>query len=360
MSAWLLKQDVQRLTGWTARTVERQVAEGKLAMRSSQRKAANGKPIPEFSVESLPPEIKAKIAPVSISASPNFTQALQPFELEKVAFASPAEEQQARERYAIVGPLVSFDAERSRYAQLRLPDGSEITSASRLARYLSLKHHVPERTLWRWHARYREGGLVALADKPRGDKGKSRFFEEHQAAAAFVAEKYWSERLNVRNVCRALKRDARMLGLREIPSYETVRAFIASLPEAPGILARKGERAFNSACLPYLSRGYTQERANQIWVSDHMIADVLTWDDIFERSATPIRLRLTMVLDFRTRKAIGWTFCQEGSSYSISTAVRNGILQYGPCRTFYCDNGKDYKKVAKGRNSAALVGAGDG
>lgn len=64
------------------------------------------------------------------------------------------------------------DAERAetidRFAVLRphLEDGVPLTRAAREA-------GVPFRTAQRWLARYRQGGLAGLLDRPRSDRGRS-------------------------------------------------------------------------------------------------------------------------------------------------------------------------------------------
>lgn len=145
----------------------------------------------------------------------------------------------------------------------------------------------------------------------------------------------------------------------DLPSYETVRAALQSIPESWRILARDGTRKYREMCAPYVSRGYT-EPANLIWVSDHAIFDVEVMNDCFPEQpfGAPIRLRLTAIIDFRSRFVVGYSFAWEGSSRSIGTALRRAILAYGPCDFFYADNGKDYLKVARGAVPRYLVESG--
>ena len=107
---------------------------------------------------------------------------------------------------------------------------------------------------------------------------------------------------------------------------------------------------------PYVSRGYVDVPANEIWVSDHMIHDVECQNDCFGEApiGTPIRLRFTALIDFRSRMVVGASWCWEGSSRSITTALRHAVMQHGPASVLYCDNGKDYLKVAKGAMPAAV------
>jgi putative transposase len=138
----------------------------------------------------------------------------------------------------------------------------------------------------------------------------------------------------------------------ELPRYETVRAWLdsAELPMPMKVLAREGERRHNESCAPYLRRGYTDVAPNQIWVSDHMIHDVWVRNDCFAGidEDAPMRLRLTCLLDMRSRKVPGYCWTPEGSSRSIATALRIAISRFGAPASFYVDNGKDYQRVARG------------
>ena len=284
----------------------------------------------------------------------------------RVAFASEAEEAQARERYAIIEPLIDFEIEQHTASQqqmhlplnLYLADGREVRNATLICEYLSEQHGVSARTLLRWVQRYKLGGLPALADGERSDKGKSRFFEQHPKAAALAAYVYLEQRQSVRTAYEAILRDCLSLGLKpsELPSYQTVRSFLKAISPAMAVLAREGRAAYRERMAPYISRGYDDVAANEIWVSDHMIHDVEVQNDCFLDApmGTPIRLRFTCLLDFHSRFAVGASWAWEGSSRSIGTALRHAVTQYGPAEMLYCDNGKDYLKVAKGALPAYL------
>jgi hypothetical protein len=45
---------------------------------------------------------------------------------------------------------------------------------------------------------------------------------------------------------------------------------------------------------------------------------------------------------------VGYCWTPEGSSRSITTAFRNAVYRFGPPRVFLADNGKDFKRFAKG------------
>jgi hypothetical protein len=60
---------------------------------------------------------------------------------------------------------------------------------------------------------------------------------------------------------------------------------------------------------------------------------------------------MTTLLDYRSRYVVGAIWCVNGSSHSIKQALLQGFTRYGLPDRFYCDNGKDYVKIA-GRSHA--------
>ncbi len=156
----------------------------------------------------------------------------------------------------------------------------------------------------------------------------------------------------------AIRRDREILEVPEgeLPSYTTVRLFLNAIPPAVQTLALNGYSAYRERMAPYVSRGYEDVASNEIWVSDHMIHDVECANHCFEGAPidTPVRIRFTALIDFRSRMVVGASWCWEGSSRSITSALRQAVTLHGPAAVLYCDNGKDYLKVAKGAMPAAL------
>jgi hypothetical protein len=200
-----------------------------------------------------------------------------------------------------------------------------------------------------------------LADLPRKDKGKSRFFEVYRKAAMVAAWMYLEHRQRPRIVFEAITEHHELLDVPEtkLPSYETVRSFLnnpAIITPAMRTLARDGRRAYQEAFAPYVSRAYKDVYANDCWISDHMICDVEVRNTLFPEAewGTPIRLRMTSLIDFRSRYIVGVSFCWEGSSRSLATALRHAVTAYGPCLWLYLDNGHDFDKAAKGAMPAYM------
>lgn len=363
-SSWLSKAQVCALTGWTSRWVEKRAASGELSSRATSQRTRNGRTHREYLLDSLPAEFRARALPAPLALVPAAPAPLldaaakQPL---RVAL-TPAAERKAAERLAILQPLIDFvdDATcRARLSQLRLNDGRAVTTAELMAVYLAEQHGVSAPTLWRWKGQYTRGGFHALAPEIRSDKGSSRWFKRFPAAAQVVASAYLKPFQTAATAYESLVRSRDLLGLTEsdLPSYETVRRYLESLPKPAVVLAREGERAHNERMAMYLTRGYEDLRPNQIWVSDHMIHDVEVRNDCFTGlpQNAPLRLRLTCLIDMRSRKVVGFSWTPEGSSRSITTALRGAVERFGAPDIFYCDNGKDFQKVA---NGAEMVTSG--
>jgi putative transposase len=361
-SIWISAEQVMHLTRWTDRWLRKKVALGSIVSRDSINNAKRTK---EYLLSSLPADAQGRHLGPSITTAPR-TQLMtlpaplfavpQATEPERNQLTDPDDIAQANERYEILRPILEFQKDPHRFASICV-DGKPVDSEARLQIWIAEQHNINPRTLRRYKQRYMEGGWAALADRVRSDRGQSRWFAKYPNAAMLAAYVYLEQRQSVSVAWEAIKRDHLMLDVPadDLPSYETVRAALQSVTPSLRILAREGATKYRELCAPYISRFYT-EYANQIWVSDHAIHDVEVMNDCFPEQpyGTPIRLRFTCLLDFRSRYVVGYSWAWEGSSRSIGTAMRRAICTYGPPEGFYCDNGKDYLKVAKGAVPAWL------
>jgi hypothetical protein len=340
----LTPEEVMERTGWSRATFFRRRAE------LISRATASG------SVEYLESALPAKPAPHQLAlVAPAQTLPLfasLPPSLERIVLPDPADQAQAEKRLAALEPLLNFPDNPSRYVSLQV-NGKPVTSLERMIEYTAAAHGQSPRTIKRWLAQYRSGGFAALADRIRADKGQSRWFNCHREAQIFAAYLYLVERMSVTFVCEQIEYETAMLGLdkADLPSRETVRVFLSqSISPAMRTLARDGQRVYRERMAPYVKRGYVDVFANQVWVGDHAIHDVEIQNDLdFEGVpfGTPGRLRMSAFVDYRSRKA--WaTWAWEGSSRSIAATMLRAMLEVGPPEGIYVDNGKDYKKVAKG------------
>ena len=108
---------------------------------------------------------------------------------QRVALTEPDAIFQANGRLSVIRPLLDYRAEMTGARALRLKDGSQVTSFTRMVEFVSenSQPHVSTATLFKWLAAFREGGLPALADKTRADKGKSRALFDAYPKAKFLA-----------------------------------------------------------------------------------------------------------------------------------------------------------------------------
>lgn len=358
---WLSVDEAMRRTGWSERWLRARADGGGVISRESSTRSANGRSQREYLESSLPPSPFTKAPAAQTAIGPVAPQDFLPLfplqpKADRIVLPDPEQQKEAQRRYDALLPVLEFAENPARYAGLQLADGRAVTSQERMLQYAAALANQSLPTMKRWLARYRAGGFSALADRVRADKGQSRWFERYPDARIFAAYLYLVERTSVSFVCEQLEYEAERLGIAaDLPSRETVRVFLSqSISPAMKTYAREGERAYRERMAPYLKRGYADVCANQVWVGDHMIHDIEIANDVFSEVpfGTPGRLRLSAFIDYRSRKAWG-TWAWEGSSRSIAATLLRGILEVGPPEHIYVDNGKDYKKVAKGASSGS-------
>jgi len=369
---WLTAEQVMLAMRWSRATFYRRAAElvfrdkpGGVGARSLRTYLAASLPLsPTQAAQSQ----LTVVAPSAAQLGPLFAgQAAA--RAQRVMLPDPAAQKHAETRLAVIQPILDYAANAERFRALTLPDGRPVTSLTRLIEHIAQTREprVSVRTVQEWLARYKADGLPGLADRIRADKGQSRWFARHRDAAVLAAYLYLgdvdrqglkaSEKphrgQSVAFIYEQLAERAAQLGIEpgELPSRETVRLFLAdAISPAMQTLAREGQRAYRERISPYVQRRYDDIYANQVWVGDQMIHDVEVANDLFDDVplGTPIRLRLDAFEDYRSRKIVGATWTHFGSSRSIAASLRRAILQFGPPEMIYVDNGKDYKKVAKG------------
>lgn len=278
---------------------------------------------------------------------------------QRILLPDPAAQAQAEQRLGTLQMIFDYKADPGRFGQLVMKDGTPVTSYSRMVAYVAQISGNSEATLYRWLKQYKDEGVAALADKVRRDKHTSRFFSSYPKAAWLAAYLFLECGQSARVAHEAILRDAVLLEIpaESAPSYDTVRVFLKATPAALQVYARQGRKAYRDRMSPYLKRGFTDVYANQVWIGDHMIHDVECQNDCFADAeyGAPIRIRFSAMLDYRSRMFTGASWCWEGSSRAIAACMRRGITLYGPPEHIYVDNGKDYRKVARGALPGYLV-----
>jgi transposase InsO family protein len=423
---WLTANEVAEITGWVTRTVRRHAVNDHLRYKLADSKAENGKRERVYAASSLPAEFQPKLLDLCIRKAAG-DQALQAanawvddgvdpskstalavrgqqslfngpilmMQSPDLADLSDDQRETARARFAIVSSLLEWRD--GGVAPFRTQDGREIRTFDDFVSYHAATQQVAPRTVYKWLARYDNGGATplqkfkALADRGRADRGVSRSLAKFPIAAEFALIKYLglapsryleaarelrlpeqsgldytmpryhSERLSISQVYEGIEREWPNWynhGSKP-PSYTTISTFVKSIPECIKVWAREGEEAYENRCEPHLKRKYDMP-VNSIWNSDHRILDVFGWNDYFpeflQERGSWMRVWITTIEDMRSRRILGWCFSVNPSSRSVAAAMRMAAERYGFPGTvvaardgsiddgvFYVDNGKDYK-----------------
>jgi transposase InsO family protein len=374
---WIGHDRLKQVSGWSDRVIRRRVKDGTLTKRDKQEHGRNGRPVVEYGVAGLPPDAQLKAYQLQLresralvtSSKSNLSdrQAELPFSplnVDGIRMSVPlGRETEAERRYTLIKPLLEWD--QNVRPDFLDDDGMVFRSKDQLAGWIA-RHSDPadsvaRPTLWRlvrrWKGedpRFPQGGLAALLPKVRNDKGQSRYFDGHPAAAKFVLAKYAEGQGHYSDV---LIRDALIREWPTLygttsqpPSIDTVRTLLQGVPKPLRDVARLPRQEHDQKNAPYLITDIEGVRANEIWICDHRIYDVLVFNDCFEgaESLAAIRLWETCIEDMRTRVIVGSVWNVIPSSRTISSALRQAISKYGKPEIFYTDNGKDFRKIGGG------------
>jgi len=363
---WLTVEKVCALEGWSAGHARR--ASRTWPTRLSESRGRNGKPQREYPLSSLSAGAQARhadevrkglaIVRVAEQTLPLFAPAPALQSPPRIAIPEDLEDQ-ARARLKAIEPYLDAQQQRKKghSAEIRLANGKTVRTMDEFAEYIGSQQSPPvgKQAIWEWVARFNKGGYAALADRPRKDKDKSRFFEEHTAAALFLQNKFLHEGLSREMAWEALVREWKKIGEKgEAPCYDTARNYLNALPNPAKVLGREGGQAHWSKCSPFIQR--SKVPAMDWWVADHRVFDVLVRNSIFPElpENKAFRVWLTALYDWGTRKLLGFCFAPTPSSRTINSALRIAILSHGMPKNFYWDNGEDFKKVRRDIEAVTL------
>jgi hypothetical protein len=349
-ASWVTHSELREQTGWDNKTIQRMRDSGKLPWRVSEppTRGRNGELVREYLFSAASKKVADSNA-LAVVAAP---QMALPILDSAERSAVPAElEPQARERFEkFVQPLLEFELQKkqSHSASVKSADGKIVDSAWDMAAYVASRQRTEtsQRTVHRWFKRFKKNGYAALADKVRKDRGRSRFFEVHKAAALYIQQKFLNEGLTYQLCWEALRRDWKKVeGNSQPPCEWSVRNFLSALPKGTRVLAREGAEAYTTKCSPSVRR--KSPPPMEWWILDHRVFDVMTRNTLFPemRKDQAYRLWLTAIYDWGSRVLVGFAFAPTPSSRTINSALRIAALTYGFPSNLYWDNGKDFKKV---------------
>ncbi len=208
---------------------------------------------------------------------------------------------------------------------------------------------------------YKDKGIIALLGRWGTNKGRTTvedecfdYFKRHyMTQGAEKAHVVWKK-------TRGYAKTVLGLDIDDFPCPQTfVRRLNVEVGESAVYLARYGQQAWNRKFGYYIDRDMNM-KAGTVWVSDHMQADAIVFDD-----EVPIAARrqlahlngkrsgknrktgrpwITVWRDMRTGKWLGWYIhMAPPNTDHILQAMYNAMTRYGIPTHIYIDNGKDYR-----------------
>lgn len=187
-------------------------------------------------------------------------------------------------------------------------------------------------TLYRWQEDYKNGGIEGLVPQYNRLTGAQNLStEEKELIQAYYLDE---NRPSLAHILRLIRRyHGRAI------KYSAARRYINRLPRALIIRKREGAKAYNDKAAPFIKRGYDMD-VMQIVSADHHILDLLCRHP---QKGTPFRPWLTMIIDYRSRKPLGWQVSATPNRYSILAALEQCVASYGIPSEIHIDNGKDFR-----------------
>jgi transposase InsO family protein len=221
-------------------------------------------------------------------------------------------------RYGIISPLLHRDAN-----DLQLCEMLTVVSQHRYihphdGRYVTISAEA----IRKWLYRFNHGGLKALCDKKRSDKGT------HEVPASIAGKMVELRKAHPRWTLALMLRELVALNLWDEtrPSRSTLYRFA---------------RDHNLMRDPHLTtvevlRPFEFERFGQMWIADFMHGPKL-YEDKKKRKSY-----LHVIIDDCTRFVVSGRFYPSESVQSLILELMTAIRRHGICHRLYTDNGSAY------------------
>lgn len=208
---------------------------------------------------------------------------------------------------------------------------------------LAADSNIPERTLRRWLAAYRNRPLAqTLHRRPRSDRDVRRMPADLVAVVEGLALQRPPP--TTAYVHRRITDVASTKGW-PTPSYSTVRSIIAAIDPGLRTLALDGDAAYRDRFELVFRR--TSDGPNDQWQCDHTLLDLV----VLDARQRPARPWLTVVLDDYSRALAGYTVflgapTAEQTALALHQAVSRKTNTAWPVtglpNTLYSDHGSDF------------------
>lgn len=193
-------------------------------------------------------------------------------------------------------------------------------------------------TLYRWLERYEQFGLEGLAPQYAVKKGGNGASLDQRVKELiwfyYLNKKKWS----VAKVLRTLDKKEGLTVSRDI-AYRYIKT---EIPESVKAYFRMGKKYFHDKFECYVNIDYTRYHAMQMVVYDHKTLDFASRVQRVD-GWHMVRLFVTVVIDKRSRKPLGWWVDETPSTLTIIRATRMMVDKYGCPDEAQMDNGQDFR-----------------
>ena len=224
-----------------------------------------------------------------------------------------------RERRALASLVADYEA------------GRLDADLQRLAAMACERKRPSLRSLQRWARRLREGGVAALAPKP---KRRCRALDEIPWLKDFLRYYQRPAKPSIAHALEMMARD----GLTP-PSYDQARRVLKRLSLPAQERGRDGRLAIRKY-LPYVARDTSGLLPTAIYTADGTTFDAEVEHPV---SKKPFKPEVTTILDVATRKVVGVSFGMSENKFEVADALRRACVEHGIPAIFYVDRGPGYK-----------------
>ncbi len=224
---------------------------------------------------------------------------------------------QQRAILTLVG--LARDGQLSQYLAERVERANDRKTADRT---------LSERTLKRWLADFRKHGEIALAPARRKPDMTMPVW-----APVFLKHYQRPQKPSVEAAYVQFQHE-----YPGAPSIHAVRRMLAKMPPQAREQGRMGAREIKSI------KAFHRRTADMLWPNDVWIADGHTFDAevMNPLSGQIFRPEVTMVIDWGTRRIVGFSVNLAESTIATLDTLRDGVSRVGMYKVLYVDNGSGF------------------
>lgn len=192
---------------------------------------------------------------------------------------------------------------------------------------------LSERTLKRWLADFRAHGEKGLAPARR-----KQDMSVPAWAGEFLKHYQRPQKPSVEAAYEQFKKIHSEVHSSVCPSIHAVRRWLKKLSPEARERGRMGPHELKTL------QAYNRRKADMLWPNDVWVADGHTFDAevINPLTGQIFRPEITMVIDWATRRIVGFSVNLAESTLATLDTLRDGVTRCGMYKVFYVDNGSGF------------------